>query len=82
MSDQETEEHEDGSETLQLDNPIDFIAVAAEMLGWKIALPPEDEHGNLQGVLIGTEEFLEEEVFDLEKYDILEPMAVENEEVI
>ncbi len=56
---------------IDVNDPKDLIIMAAEMLNWRIAIPAEDEDGNIHGLIIGTQTFIEEEALDVTRFDIM-----------
>jgi len=52
------------------DRAIKLIQEAAEILEWNIAVPQDDENGNIGGIVVGTYSFLEEALGDLKEYDV------------
>ena len=49
-------------------DPIKLISLAAQMLNWDIALPPEGSDGMIDGIVLGTQQFFEEELIYVDEY--------------
>ena len=58
-------------EVKQITDPMELLLVAAEMLDWRIAMPEADENGEIDGLVIGTQEFIDDNIVDLDSFDVM-----------
>lgn len=54
----------------ELDNPFDMLVISCQLLGWDIALQKLDDEDELTGVVVGTPDFIQDTILELDDFEI------------